>query len=332
MGVINVFQSWGVLPISVKCPECGDVMFLKKNDSKNKDYVDGYYFVCKRNESQQNPGHKKNTCNKHISIRTNTIFHNSKQTLHGMLTFVIFWVGGNSLAFSRRQWDICATTARKWSVFFRDVIIYYMMINTKPIGGPGKFVEINDYKYVKRYHREHCVDGQWVFGGIERGNWSNLFMVPVEKRDSAALLAVIEKWILPGSTIVSNGWTTYSNLAKFGYKQEIVDHRILFIDKKGKQTNRIKGDWAEVKPSLPPYNKRKHKFTSYLAKYLFAKICKYHKEDAVKTLFMTAARFHTDNDLFAEQFSPVNDVDDDSANDVDDDSDNDLDNNSDNDL
>ena len=50
------------------------------------------------------------------------------------------------------------------------------------IGGPGKAVQIDESKFGKRkYHRQHKVEGQWVFGGIEEESRRS-FMVAVKKR------------------------------------------------------------------------------------------------------------------------------------------------------
>lgn len=71
--------------------------------------------------------------------------------------------------------------------------------NSKPIGGPGKTVKIDESKFGKRkFNKGKRVDGQWVFGGIERES-GEVFMVPVDRRDKATLLLIIEEWILKGS-------------------------------------------------------------------------------------------------------------------------------------
>ena len=78
-----------------------------------------------------------------------------------------------------------------------------MCKNSVPIGGRNTIVEIDESKFGRRkYHRGHRVEGQWVFGGIQRGT-ANCFFVPVEKQDTATLLPLIEKWILPKTTIMS---------------------------------------------------------------------------------------------------------------------------------
>ena len=53
------------------------------------------------------------------------------------------------------------------------------------IGGPGKFVLINESKNGKRkYCRGHVVEGQWLFGGIEEDS-RKCFIATVEDRNFA---------------------------------------------------------------------------------------------------------------------------------------------------
>ena len=73
--------------------------------------------------------------------------------------------------------------------------------------------------------------GQWAFGGIEQENSRNCFLVAVGTRDEAtllhqyelfriyitSLLPIIQKWIEPGTIIVSDYWKAYCNLEKHGY-------------------------------------------------------------------------------------------------------------------
>ena len=63
-----------------------------------------------------------------------------------------------------------------------------MFDRSQKIGGEGKIVQIDKSKFGKRkYHPGHHVEGQWVFGGIERDS-RKCFMVAVDKRDEATLL------------------------------------------------------------------------------------------------------------------------------------------------
>ena len=52
----------------------------------------------------------------------------------------------------------------------REAMAVYLQDNSQKIGGPDKTVEIDESKFGKReYYRGHRVQGQWIFGGVERG-------------------------------------------------------------------------------------------------------------------------------------------------------------------
>ena len=88
-------------------------------------------------------------------------------------------------------------------------------LNGIQIGGFGVVVEIDESKFVKRkYHRGAAmVSKDWVFGGVERGT-NRCFMVVVKDRSQQTLLALIKKYIAPGSIILSDCWKGYKNLRK----------------------------------------------------------------------------------------------------------------------
>ena len=84
------------------------------------------------------------------------------------------------------------------------------------IGGPERIVEIDETMiYKRKYNRGRLTSNQveqvWVFGGIDRSS-KVCFAEIVERRDEPTLLALIQKHILPGTTIYSDGWSAYQNL------------------------------------------------------------------------------------------------------------------------
>lgn len=108
------------------------------------------------------------------------------------------------------------------------------------LGGPGKYVEIDESKIGKRkYYRGHHVEGQWVFGGIERDS-RKCFIIAVEDRSEATLLPLIEKYIEKGTTIISDCWKGYINLRKHGYEHITVNHSKEFVNSEGFHTNKMK--------------------------------------------------------------------------------------------
>ena len=91
----------------------------------------------------------------------------------------------------------------------------YLQDNSQKIGGPHKTVEIDDSKFGKRkYHRGHRVQGQWIFGGVERSTGRSFF-VPVQNRSHATLTAINRAWVEPGTTIIAiDGRLTMISAAK----------------------------------------------------------------------------------------------------------------------
>jgi transposase-like protein len=157
-----------------------------------------------------------------------------------------------------------------WYNFCREVLTVVCIDRREQIGGPGTTVEIDESKFGKRnYHRGHRVEGTWVFGGVERES-GKLFMVPVEKRDSATLIPLIKEWILPGTTIISDCWRAYTCLKDEDFEHLTVNHSINFKDPDtGAHTNTIEGAWLHAKRSLPKYGTKNHFMTGYLAAHMW---------------------------------------------------------------
>lgn len=112
--------------------------------------------------------------------------------------FIALWVKNASLELIKHETRISQKTAVDWSSFAREVVFDYMFNNRQQMGGPGRTVEIDESKYGRRkYNRGKRVEGQWVFGLIERET-GNCVLVPVEKRDAATLVPIITKFVKAG--------------------------------------------------------------------------------------------------------------------------------------
>lgn len=121
-------------------------------------------------------------------------------------------------------------TCTDWASFCREVCFDAAITHRRPNGGPNKIVEIDESKFGRRkYHRSHRVEGQWVFGGVERES-GRVVMVPVERRDKETLLQLIKEWILPGTTIHSDCWKANNCLNDEGYRHLSVNHSLHFKD------------------------------------------------------------------------------------------------------
>ena len=108
-----------------------------------------------------------------------------------------------------------------------------------------------------------------MFGTICR-NIRSCFVVPVEIRNRDTLLTIIKDRILPGTTIISDCWKSYSALESEGFKHLTVNHSYNFVDPDtGAHTNIIERQWRKLKRKVPVFGRRKRQFVDYLATAMF---------------------------------------------------------------
>jgi len=107
--------------------------------------------------------------------------------------------------------------------------VYWAEKHSQKLGGPERTVEIDEAKIGKRKYRGRLVKGHWIFGGYER-DLKKIFIIPVKDRTEETLLTCIKKWILPGTTIVSDCWKSYNCLNNEGFQHLTVNHSYNFVD------------------------------------------------------------------------------------------------------
>ena len=187
---------------------------------------------------------------------------------------------------------VAVQTVNDWFSFCREVIDYYCLENSQPIGGPDKVVEIDEAKFGKRkFNCGRVVEGQWIFGGIERDT-KYFFMVPVPDRTRDTLLAQIKKFILPGTKIISDCWRAYEGLEKEGYLHETVNHSQHFVDpESGASTQNIERSWRDARSTVPKYGRKEEHFEQYLALHFFIKKFSNHKE-RLHNFLLTAGQLY----------------------------------------
>ncbi|CAC5363308.1 unnamed protein product [Mytilus coruscus] len=139
-------------------------------------------------------------------------------------------------------------------------------------GGDSVIVEIDESKFGKRkYHKGRQVEGQWVFGGIERDSKKSFFAT-VENRTKETLLKLIKDNIKPGTTIISDCWKAYDCLGSEGFEHLKVNHSVNFVDPEtGAHTHTIESTWRALKKSLPKYGTVNSLYDTYFSQYCVRK-------------------------------------------------------------
>ncbi|XP_039281132.1 uncharacterized protein LOC120350666 [Nilaparvata lugens] len=246
---------------------------------------------------------KPRKCNFSQCLRKGTFFAKSNLQLWQILGFVLLWTRNVPSSALMIEVEIYNNTAVDWGSFCREVAFHAISEQKEKIGGEGHVVQIDESKFGKRkYNRGKRVEGQWVFGGIDVGT-GHCFMEAVENRSSRTLIPILEKYVLPGTTVVSDLWKACDCLEERGFHHHTVNHSLSFKDPvTGAHTNNIEASWNAVKTALPRYHRKKAFFPGYLAKYLFLKRCKSQGKDPFIEFFKAAGSLYKpENTIIMEQ-------------------------------
>ena len=167
-------------------------------------------------------------CSESKSIKHGSWFQHTNLTFQEVM-FLTYIVRREPAALNKNEHCFSSTTVSDWGQFCRETMLVFM---------------------------QGCsVKGQWVFGGVDRES-GKTFLVPVPDRTAETLMAVIDAWIEPGTTVISDCWGAYRDLDAQGYTPYTVNHSIGIVDQRtGVHTNTIESTWRHVKAYLSPYNR-----------------------------------------------------------------------------
>uniref|UniRef100_A0A914PX13 ISXO2-like transposase domain-containing protein n=1 Tax=Panagrolaimus davidi TaxID=227884 RepID=A0A914PX13_9BILA len=213
---------------------CGNDMRLEQMNNTKR-------FIC-----------RKKSCRKTSALFKNTFFSGSHLSAKEVRL-------RNTVNYEEMRFQMCRESAEisdrticDWLSFCRDICTFHYQRHPKRLGGPGTIVEIDETCVSRRkYNRGRVLvrETKWMFGGIQRGT-RNCFMEIVEDRSASTLLPLIQKYIAPGTTIMSDLWRGYFRINELpeGYQHLTVNHSINFIDPEtGAHTQSIESNWQQFK-------------------------------------------------------------------------------------
>ena len=244
------FEEWlkeaGLLPQSCSCDKCGGEMTLKFRERDNYPT----WRCGKRVEGKK--------CGREIGYLKGTFFEGSHLPLKDIFRLSFYFCRQThtqeliQFDMERANGDtLGSATISDWMEFFREVCFLYFEKHPVRLGGPGMVVEIDETVISRRkYNRGRLIREQvWFFGGVERGS-GRCFIIPVERRDAATLLPIIQNFILPGTTIMSDMWAAYGRIDQLPelYQHYTVNHSENFVDPDtGAYTQTIESTWNQFK-------------------------------------------------------------------------------------
>jgi len=234
---MNFLLSKGLVKRHRNCAKvnCRRRMILTKDTSKK----DKYYFRCPKCRSTQ-------------SIRKGTFFEDSKLSIEDILSVAFCWSAKLPVKSASAMTEVCQNSVSQWYQFLREKCSETLISNPNyTFGGPGVVVQIDESLIARRkYNVGRVVEPQWVFG-IYDTNTKLGHIELVEDRSAATLIPLIQKYVLPGSTIHSDQWPAYNSLNQLGYNHLTVNHSQNFVDPNtGTCTNAIEAYWSRVKKNV----------------------------------------------------------------------------------
>ena len=203
--------------------------------------IDGIRMTCR----DQN-------CRRDLSIRTGSFFADgTKLQLLLMQILELMYAYSYERASVKnlmRECLIASEAVVNWRNYVRDIYAEYFVRHPVRIGGPGHIVEIDESAFVRRKHNVgRVVNTQWVFGGLDN-NTKEGFLVAVDQRDAATLLPILQDFVVPGSTVVSDLWAAYRTVNNLGYQHLTVNHRVNFVNPiMHATTNHVESMWCHAK-------------------------------------------------------------------------------------
>ena len=98
-------------------------------------------------------------------------------------------------------------------------------------------------------------------------NEIRLEICPNNKRDANTLLELIQKHILPDSTIFTDLWKGYNNLIENGFEHCCVNHSLQFVT--GVNTNKIESQWRPLRQRLARGGAPKENLADHLCEFFW---------------------------------------------------------------
>lgn len=253
LAVINWCMDKGLISKRYECPSCGKDMKLKPHYRATSD---GYSWAC----THYSP---KKTYKK--SVREGSVFNQVRVGIIKALLLLYLLVKRCSAYFICFELEININTFTNWKKFCQTLYIDACVCENTNLGGQGVTVEIECLHFKGKYLKENERKNMWVFGGVE--NCSNKYFFEVcEGREKKDLLKVINKRILPGSTVISQLWKGYNHDAEDSDNFSVT-YNVVY-DKNGVK----KLLWNSIKKSLCETKWTPNNFDVYIAEFMWRRL------------------------------------------------------------
>ncbi len=205
--------------------------------------------------SQQRQSWTCTACGHHLHPTAGTIFHKSSTSLH-LWFYAMYLMTSTRCGISAKQLE------RELGVSYKTAWRMFHLIRNELMAQDDTILEGEveaDETYVGGRRRERTGRGHRgrpgpgshktaVFGMAQRGG--NVVALTVENAKATTLLPHMQKRILPASTVYTDEFVSYGNVARSGYQHKRIQHAEGVYVSGNVHTNTIEGFWALVKRGI----------------------------------------------------------------------------------
>ncbi|KAI8478483.1 hypothetical protein Bbelb_437870 [Branchiostoma belcheri] len=245
--LIDWMQERGLLATSMDCNRCPPGVEMEFRE--RADVQDEHTWRCPR-------------CSTSKSIRAGSLFAEfPKIHLRVWLRFLFKWMEDKLTTNIKTELEtvgyVSKTTLLAMCRLIRYLCARYLVDHPPiPMGGPNVLLQMDESCFRKKpkYGRGQRSRPIWVFGIVRTDVQPAVgYMQVVERRDAATLLPIIQRSVLPGSTVYSDEWAAYRNVALLPNvaQHHTVNHSLHFVDPvTGIHTQHIEAYWSRKKEKL----------------------------------------------------------------------------------
>jgi len=220
--VIERLMSINLLKTGMTCSACSSEMSLVKD----RDMADAKAWRCPKGSCS---GKRKKK-----SIRSGSFFENYKLSLSEVFCAIYYWSVEKSISDVISDLGISLPTAVRIYSQVRERVANYIDSAPAQLGGPGIVCQIDEscFSHKIKAHRGRAPENPvWAFGIIDsslpRGGF-HIEIVP--NRSADTLLPIIQRHVLPGTTIHSDEWAAYARIhSRLNLEHATVNHSLHFV-------------------------------------------------------------------------------------------------------
>jgi transposase-like protein len=225
-------------------------------------------------------------CGNHIYPLAGTIFEKSTTSLR-LWFYAMYLMGSTRCGISAKQ--IQRETGVTYKTAWRMFKQIRSLLSEPDMQLEGSTVEM-DETYVGGRERGHFSRGRTgskgkktCVVGIAERNGGRVLARTAENASKATLTKIATEKILPKSTVFTDEWTGYVDLAKHGYEHRRVNHSAEIYVVGDVHTNTIEGFWMLLKTGIRGvyHSVGKNYLQTYLDEYAF----RYNRRDRGNLIF-----------------------------------------------